>query len=160
LTLVRLIRDRGWQAVRMAPSEWGWLLAAIAFGGAAGPALLMIGLRQTSAGAASLLLNLEAVLTAALAWIVFKENVDRRIVLGMALIVAGGALLAWPGNRIGTPGIFGSLAIVGACACWAIDNNLTRKVAAADAVFLAAIKGLAAGAVNSGLAVAIGASLP
>jgi drug/metabolite transporter (DMT)-like permease len=160
LTLVRLVRDRGWQPARIARGDWRWLFAAIAFGGAAGPALLMIGLRQTSAGAASLLLNLEAVLTAALAWIVFKENTDRRIVLGMALIVAGGAVLAWPGSSTSTPGIFGSLAIAGACGCWAIDNNLTRKVAAADAVFLAAIKGLAAGAVNTGLAIAIGAPLP
>jgi drug/metabolite transporter (DMT)-like permease len=82
LTLVRFIRDRGWQSPHMAQGDWGWLVAAIAFGGAAGPALLMMGLQQTAAGTASLLLNLETVLTAVLAWIVFKENTDRRIVLG------------------------------------------------------------------------------
>jgi drug/metabolite transporter (DMT)-like permease len=158
LTLVRFVRDRGWQSPHISPGGWGWLLIAIAFGGGAAPVLLMTGLQQTAAGTASLLLNLEAVLTAVLAWIVFKENTDRRIVLGMALIVAGGAVLAWNGNAAGTSGMFGPLAIAGACLCWAIDNNLTRKVAAADAVFLAALKGLVAGTVNTGLAIAIGAS--
>jgi drug/metabolite transporter (DMT)-like permease len=160
LTLVRLIRDRGWTTPHMARGEWSWLLAAIAFGGAAGPALLMTGLQQTAAGTASLLLNLEAVLTAALAWIVFKENTDRRIVLGMGLIVAGGAVLAWPGGGTSVAGWLGPLAIAGACLCWAIDNNLTRKVSAGDAVFIAAVKGLIAGAVNTALALSIGAELP
>ena len=35
--------------------------------------------------------------------------------------------------------------------CWALDNNLTRRVSAADAVALASIKGLVAGAVNDTL---------
>ena len=48
----------------------------------AGPLLLMWGLAQTPASSASLLLNLEAVFTALLAWFVFKENFDRRIALG------------------------------------------------------------------------------
>ena len=160
LTLVRVVRDRGWSAPGVARGQWSWLLAAIAFGGAAAPALLMLGLQQTSAGTASLLLNLEAVLTAMLAWIVFKENTDRRIVLGMALIVAGGAVLAWPGGGAGAAGLAGPLFIAGACLCWAIDNNLTRKVSAADALFIAAIKGLVAGGVNTGLAIATGAQLP
>ena len=160
LTFVRLIRDRGWTSPHIVRGEWRWLMAAIAFGGAAGPALLMTGLQQTAAGTASLLLNLEGVLTAALAWIVFKENADRRIVLGMALIVAGGAVLAWPGAGASAAGLGGPLAIAGACLCWAIDNNLTRKVSAGDAVFIAAVKGLIAGAVNTALALSIGADLP
>ncbi|RBL66992.1 EamA/RhaT family transporter, partial [Pseudomonas sp. MWU13-2625] len=44
--------------------------------------------------------------------------------------------------------------------CWAIENNLTRKVSASDALFIAGSKGLAAGVVNTGLALAIGAQLP
>lgn len=59
------------------------------------PVLLVFGLVRTDSATASLLLNLEAVLTAAIAWVVFGENVDRRVVLGMMAIVAGGVLLAW-----------------------------------------------------------------
>src|SRR5207249_6606898 len=104
-----------------------WLAAAIAAGGIVGPILLMWGLSATPASSASLLLNLEGVLTALLAWFVFKENFDARIASGMALIAAGGVCLSWMGRpEVGVP--WSSLAIVGACLAWAIDNNLTRKV--------------------------------
>ena len=159
LTLARLIRDRGWKSAGMPVHEWPWLMGAIVFGGVLGPLLLMVGLSHTSAAAASLLLNLESVLTAVLAWMVFKEGTDRRIVLGMGLIVAGGAVLAWPTGEITAPGL-GTLALAGACLAWAIDNNLTRKVSASDALFIAGSKGLVAGCVNTALAFALGASWP
>ena len=93
LTLIRLLRDRGWQSSGLKSSEWPWLIGAIAFGGVLGPVALMFGLTLTSGATASLMLNLESVLTAVLAWVVFKENADRRIVAGMLAIVAGGLLL-------------------------------------------------------------------
>jgi drug/metabolite transporter (DMT)-like permease len=139
--------------------EWGWLAGAILFGGVLGPVLLMSGLAISAASTAALLLNLEGVLTAVLAWFVFRENFDRRIALGMAAIVAGGVALAWnPGSGFGAS--HGLLLIVAACLCWAIDNNLTRKVSGSDAVVIACVKGLAAGAVNVGLAMAAGQALP
>jgi drug/metabolite transporter (DMT)-like permease len=159
LALIRLIRDRGWKASGIPRQEWPWLLGAIAFGGILGPLLLMAGLSHTSASTASLFLNLESVLTAALAWLVFKESTDRRIVLGMALIVLGGAVLAWPSGETVASGI-GPLALAGACLAWAIDNNLTRKVSASDALFIAGSKGLVAGCVNTALGLALGASWP
>lgn len=159
LGMLRTLRDRGWRSPTIPASQWPWLLAAIGFGGVLGPILLMLGLTHTSAASASLLLNLEAVLTALLAWIVFRENADRRIVLGMALIVAGGAMLAWP-RAGGFAGGCGALAIAGACLCWALDNNLTRKVSASDAMFVAGLKGMAAGVVNTGIALLLGAHLP
>ncbi|MDB5748223.1 MAG: cnrT [Massilia sp.] len=136
-----------------------WLAGAIVAGGICGPVLLMTGLALVPASSASLLLNLEGVLTAALAWFVFKENFDRRIVLGMALIVAAGVLLSLDPAGAGSLAP-GALAIVAACLCWAIDNNLTRKVAAADAVQIVTIKGLVAGTVNLLIALAIGAEMP
>ncbi len=159
LTLVRLVRDKGWQSPGMPRNEWPWLLGAIAFGGVLGPLLLMVGLAHTTAATASLFLNLESVLTAVLAWMVFRENTDRRIVLGMALIVAGGAVLAWPTGEASVTGI-GPLALAGACLAWAIDNNLTRKVSASDALFIAGSKGLVAGSVNTALGLALGAAWP
>lgn len=160
LTLVRLLRDRGWQPSGLKSSEWPWLIGAIAFGGVLGPVALMFGLTLTSGATASLMLNLESVLTAVLAWVVFKENADRRIVAGMLAIVAGGLLLAWPQNSAQPQGWIGPLAVALACVCWAIDNNLTRKVSASDALFIAGIKGLVAGGVNGALALLLGAKLP
>jgi drug/metabolite transporter (DMT)-like permease len=160
LALARVIRDRGWQSPKLQRAEWPWLIGAIVFGGMLGPVLLMAGLAHTSAGAASLLLNLEAVLTALLAWIVFRENAGARVVTGMGLIVGGGVVLSWPGGVGEQRSWIGPLLIAGACLCWAIDNNLTRKVSAADALFIAGSKGLAAGAVNTVLALLLGAALP
>ncbi len=135
-----------------------WLLGAIVAGGMLGPALLMAGLARTSAASASLLLNIEGVLTALIAWLVFRENADRRIVAGMAAIVAGGALLAWqPGAVALAPG---ALLVIAACLCWGVDNNLTRKVSANDAMLVACLKGLIAGACNTALALTGGAVLP
>jgi len=144
--------------LRIPLKELPWLAGAILFGGVLGPALLMLGLTQVGAASASLLLNVEGVLTAMLAWVVFKENADRRIVAGMVAIVAGGVLLAWePGGTSLSPG---ALLIVGACLCWAIDNNLTRKVSTNDAMLVACLKGAFAGACNTALALASGAQLP
>ena len=160
LAAIRLLRDRRWRPSGLAPGEWRWLAGAIVFGGLLGPVLLVFGLSHTDAGVASLMLNLEAVLTAVLAWVIFKENADRRIVLGMLLIVAGGAVLAWPSATSEYPDWIGPLAIAGACLCWAIDNNLTRKVSLTDATWIAAVKGMAAGSVNLFLAFALGSQLP
>ena len=160
LAAVRLLRDRGWSPSGLVRGEWPWLAAAVLFGGVLGPALLMAGLVHTSGSGAALLLNLEAVLTAVIAWVVFRENAGRRVVAGMLLIVAGGVVLSWPAGGAGSSQWFGPLAIAAACLCWAIDNNLTRRVSAADAVFVAGIKGFAAGAVNTSLALSLGAAMP
>ncbi|MCG8293289.1 DMT family transporter [Pseudomonas entomophila] len=160
LTLVRLVRDRGWQRPGLPTGEWPWLLGAIFFGGVLAPVALMFGLTRTAGATASLMLNLESVLTAVLAWVVFKENADRRIVIGMVAIVLGGVVLSWPQESTTAHDWTGPLAVAFACLCWAIDNNLTRKVSASDALFIAGSKGLAAGVVNGGLALAIGSQLP
>ncbi|HJV71903.1 DMT family transporter [Ideonella sp.] len=147
------------EAAGIPRADWGWLAGAIGFGGVLGPALLMAGLARTDGASAALLLNLEAVFTALIAWWVFKENADRQVVAGMVAIVIGGVLLSWsPGGA--APWSSGALLIAGACLCWAIDNNLTRKVSSHDAMAVAGLKGLLAGAFNSVLALAAGASLP
>jgi drug/metabolite transporter (DMT)-like permease len=144
---------------RLKRQDLPWLGSAILAGGVVAPVLLLFGLRLTSASSASLLLNLEGVLTALLAWSVFKENFDRKILLGMLAIVSGGVLLSWQSQlALGVP--WGPLGIFGACLCWAIDNNLTRKVSAANPMHIAAIKGLVAGTVNVSLAMAAGATIP
>jgi len=158
LTALRLLTPG--RGVRLARGDGPWLAGAVVAGGIVAPVLLMLGLTGSSAGSASLLLNAEAVLTAILAWIVFKENAGRRIVLGMAAIVAGALVLSWPESGARLAASWPSLAILAACLCWAIDNNLTRKVSLADPLSIAAIKGLAAGTVNVVLAVAVGTPIP
>jgi drug/metabolite transporter (DMT)-like permease len=134
------------------------LAAVVMCGGVIGPVLLMIGLSTTEASAASLLLNLEGVLTLAIAWIVYRENVDLRIGLGAASILGGAVLLSWSGGSGGFG--WGALAIAAACLAWAVDNNLTRGLSSADPVEIAMIKGLVAGSVNVCLAAVVGTSWP
>jgi drug/metabolite transporter (DMT)-like permease len=158
LLIARVIRDRSWRAVRISRSELLSFAGAILFGGVLAPLLLMLGLKQTAAASASLLLNLEGVFTVAMAWWIFKENAGSRVVLGMLCIVAGGVALTWSAG--GSSDYRGAALIAAACFCWAIDNNLTRNVASLDAVLLGGGKGLVAGAVNVSLAVAGGVTLP
>ena len=135
-----------------------WLGLVILFGGVVGPVLLMLGLAHTAASSAALLLNLEGLATMAIAWVVFKENVDRHLLIGAAAILGGALILSWGGGLAGLG--LGALAITGACVAWGVDNNLTRKLSSADPVQIAAIKGLVAGAVNLALAFGRGARLP
>jgi drug/metabolite transporter (DMT)-like permease len=120
--------------------------------------MLMLGLARTSASSGSLLLNLEGLATMGIAWIVFRENVDRRLLAGALAILAGAVVLSWQGQGVRSDG--GSLLIATACLAWGIDNNLTRKLSSADPVQIALIKGLAAGGANLILALLRGASLP
>lgn len=139
--------------------DWRWLAGAIVAGGMVGPVLLLFGLSAMPASGASLLLNVEGVLTALLAWFGFKENFDRRIALGMLAIVTGAIVLSCPGEAR-FAGAWPALAVLGACLAWAIDNNLTRKVSLSDASFIAMTKGLVAGTTNLVLALSTHAVWP
>ncbi|TAM45119.1 MAG: DMT family transporter [Acidobacteria bacterium] len=158
-----VIRSRLRRAPPEAPLRVGdlsWLAGAILAGGVVGPVLLMTGLSGTSAAPGSLMLNLEGVFTAGLAWFVFRENFDRRIFAGMACILGGGVLLSWSGGQVGGGSIWPNLAIVGACLAWAVDNNLTRKISASDPLQIASLKGLVAGPTSIVLGLAAGERLP
>lgn len=145
---------------RLGRKDLGWMALVVLSGGVAGPLLLMVGLTTTAASTAALLLNLEGLATMVIAWLAFRENVDRRLLLGALAILGGAVLLSWqPGQGLGGAGI-GSLTIAGACLAWGIDNNLTRKVSGSDPVQIAMIKGLVAGAVNLTFALSLGAKLP
>jgi drug/metabolite transporter (DMT)-like permease len=135
-----------------------WLALAIGTGGVLGPVLLMLGLTLTTASTSALLLNLEGLATIGIAWLVYRENVDRRLLLGAFAILAGAVLLSWDGQGLTlSPG---ALLVAGACLAWGIDNNVTRQISAADPVVIAMLKGLVAGTVNVGLALLTEAALP
>jgi drug/metabolite transporter (DMT)-like permease len=156
--VIRSIRGfRGAEApLRLA--DVPWMIAIVAFGGILGPLFLMLGLARTYATSSSLLLNLEGLATMGIAWVVLRENVDRRLLLGAAAILAGAIAVSWQGQGIRFDQ--GGLLIAAACFAWGIDNNLTRRLSAADPVVIALIKGLAAGSANLILALCLGARLP
>lgn len=161
LFLFRLTRQRlsvNFVEAPLRRPDLPWLAGAILAGGVIAPLLLMIGLSTTPSSSAALLLNLESLATMVIAWVFFREHTDARIIAGAFAILAGAVLLSWNGAAGGLT--IGSLAIIGACLFWGMDNNLTRKISAADPVEIAMLKGLAAGAVNLGLAASRGAELP
>ena len=135
-----------------------WLVVIVLFGGIVGPMLLMFGLGRTPAASASLLLNLESLATMGIAWLAFRENVDRRLLLGALAIILGAMVLSWEGQSFSLDA--GAALIAGACICWGVDNNLTRKLSSADPVTIAMTKGLAAGAVNVASGFWLGDGLP
>jgi drug/metabolite transporter (DMT)-like permease len=158
--LARRLRSRAnVREASLRRSDWPWLGAAILTGGVIAPVMLMFGLSRVAAAEASLLLNLEGVFTAVVAWTVFREHVDQRIAAGMLAILTGAVVLAWePGQAVSLSS--GALLVAAACLGWAIDNNLTRKVSAGDPVQIASVKGLVAGGVNIAIALTLGASAP
>jgi drug/metabolite transporter (DMT)-like permease len=162
MTIIQIIRTftkREPTQNKVAVKEIPWLLGVIFFGGILGPVLLMYGLSLTPASTSSLLLNLEGVFTAGLAWLVFKEHYDRRIVIGMIAIIVGGAVLSWaPGITLKS--LAGPLLVAAACFCWGVDNNLTRKISLNDPILITMIKSIVAGTTNLLLALSIGARLP
>lgn len=158
LALLRLARRT--PRVRLERSEWGWLAGAVGAGGIVAPLLLLHGLSSLPASGASLLLNAEAVATALIAWIIFRENVGWRVGLGMLVIVAGALVLSWPTDALAFGSLVPTLEVLGACVLWGVDNNLTRKVSTNDSTWLAMVKGLVSGVTNTALGLALGALLP
>lgn len=140
-------------------SELPWLLGIVLCGGIGGPVLLMHGLSLASASNASLLLNLESVLTAVLAGLVFGEKFGSKVILGMIFVVLGGVALIGPVSLSGMNWT-GELLVGTACFAWALDNNLTRKVSMQDPVVLTFVKSSVAGVCNLVLASLMGSVWP
>jgi len=139
--------------------DWGWLGASILAGGLTAPVLLTIGLTTTSATVGSLLLNFEGVFTALLAWTVFGERWRSQVFLGIVAITSGGIVLSYT-EHINVGLSWGALAILGTCGAWAMDSNLTNKIATRDPFQIALIKSGIAGLINVAIASSIGQTLP
>lgn len=139
-------------------ARWN-LLGTVLFGGALAPALFIAALRKGTAFEVSAIMNLECVATALLARLLFREHVAGRVWGALALLCAGGALTGWaPGSPTGVSAA--AFLAVGACACWGLDNNLTRELEEVPPALLAVVKGLAAGAFNLLLALLFAPRFP
>jgi drug/metabolite transporter (DMT)-like permease len=140
---------------RLRLSDLPTLLTIASTGGIMGPVLMLVGLERVSGMTGSLLLNLEGSLTALLAVLVFREHLERRALLGSVSIFVGAATLS-SGSGSTHPDLGGVLALVGACACWAIDNNLTQKLSLRSPVAVVRFKTLSSGSCLLAISAATG----
>ncbi len=141
-------------------ADWPYAAAIAISGGMIAPVLMLHGLRQVSGVAGSLLLNLEAPFTIAIAVLFFREHLARREAIAAAIILLGGATLTLERDAPSEATLVGVLLIAAACACWAIDNNLTQKLTLKDPKALVRIKTLSAGSMNLAIALILGQKLP
>lgn len=132
--------------------DWRPLVVAIVAGGAVGPALLTAGLVHTPAATASLLLNMELVATVVLAATFFREYLGPNMIVAALLVTAAGALLVW---EPGATANLDALLIVGACACWGLDNSVTSRIDQVSPQHVTFLKGIVAGSVNLALGLII-----
>lgn len=153
---LRLSGSRG--GLPLAWKDAPWLAGAVLAGGVAAPIALLLGLKDTPAATASLLLNFECVATTLLAGFLFNEYIGRRIWLAICIITLASAILTLNGTQFGLS--LGALGILLACVLWGLDNNLTRNISSKDPLSIGIVKGLVAGAFSLGLALLLGAPLP
>lgn len=126
---IRRPREREAQLQR---GDAGRLLAMAVFGAVIGPVALVWGLQRTSGTSASLMLTLEAFFTALLAWRLYGETVDRRVLIAMACLMAGGMVLTLDQGLQGNVQLLGLAAVMVATVAWGVDNTLSRGVADRD----------------------------
>lgn len=143
----------------LAMKEYGWLAGAILAGGVLAPIVLLMGLRTTPAGTASLLLNFEAVATTLIAVVAFRESIGGRAWLAIGLITLAAILLSINPDQ-GWGLSLGALGILIACVLWGLDNNFTRHISSKDPQAITMIKGLVAGFFSLMLALLLGQSMP
>lgn len=140
-------------------ADWGWLAGAVFAGGVAAPIVLLLGLQNTAASTASLLLNFEGVATTLIAALVFKESIGKYAAWSILCVTIASIVLSW--DTSGQWGMsLGAVGILTACVLWGIDNNLTRQISAKDPLAIVTVKGLGAGTFSLILTLALGNALP
>lgn len=154
------LRQRVDREARLLPGDFPRLFAIAAFGAVVGPVALAWGLQRTSATSASLLLTLEALFTALLAWLLYRETLGRRVWVAMLMLVAGGLVLIADQSRDSGVRLAGLLAVLLATAAWGVDNTLSRALAERDPAQVVTAKALLGASATSVLALSFGESMP
>jgi drug/metabolite transporter (DMT)-like permease len=127
-----LLRQPVDQEAKVLRSDVPRLLAVAGFGAVLGPVALAWGLQRTSGTGASLMLTLEALFTALLAWRLYGETMDKRVWAAMLMLLAGGILLVVDQGLSNGGQLLGLLAVLMATAAWGADNTLSRALAERD----------------------------
>lgn len=148
------------EEARLQPADIPRLLAMAGFGAALGPVALAWGLQHTSGTSASLMLSLEALFTATLAWWLYSETMDRRIGTAMLLLLAGGMSLVLDQGLQGAVQLLGLLAVTVATIAWGVDNALSRSLAERDPSQVVMAKAALGSLATATLAVSFGEPLP
>jgi drug/metabolite transporter (DMT)-like permease len=152
--------SRAGREARLRRSDLKRLLAMAGMGAVLGPVALAWGLQRTSGSSASLMLTLEALFTAVLAWRWYGETLDRRVIAAMALLLAGGVLLVVERGLAGQAQLLGLLAVALATVAWGVDNTLSRGVAERDPSQVVGAKAALGAAATTALAFAAQEPLP
>ena len=145
---------------RVQRSDIPRLVAMAGFGAALGPVALAWGLQHTSGASASLMLTLEALFTATLAWRLYSETMDRRVWAAMFLLLAGGMALVLDQGLQGGVQLLGLLAVLLATVAWGVDNTLSRGLAERDPSQVVMTKAILGAAATAALAAGTGEPLP
>jgi drug/metabolite transporter (DMT)-like permease len=153
-------RTRVEREARVQRSDLPRLLAMAAFGAVVGPVALAWGLQRTSGTSASLMLTLEALFTAVLAWRLYRETMDGRVWSAMGLLLAGGMVLVIDQGRGGDAQLAGLLAVLLGTAAWGVDNTLSRALAERDPGQVVLVKAGLGSAATVLLALLFGEPLP
>lgn len=155
-----LLRRPVEREARLLRADVGRLVLVALFGAVLGPVALAWGLQRTSATSASLMLTLEALFTAVLAWRLYGEVMDRRVRVAMALLLAGGAVLVLDQGRLGDTRLAGALAVLAATAAWGLDNAMSRALAERDPGQVVLAKAALGALATTVLAWALGEAAP
>ncbi len=155
-----LLRRSATREARLRRSDLPRLLAVVALGAVLGPVALAWGLQRTSGASASLMLTLEAVFTALLAWRLYRETMDARVWAAMGLLLAGGVVLILGQGRLGSSQMAGMLAVLLATAAWGIDNTLSRALAERDPGQVVMVKAALGASVTAVLALGFSEPAP
>ena len=158
LSVAMRLRPRTTEA-SLQRSDLPFLAAVTLTGGVLAPVAMLTGLDRTSGVAGSLLLNLEAPFTILVALLVFGEFLDRSSKAASVLIIGGAVVLGFGPGAIRADAI-GATLIAGACALWAIDNNLTQRLTDRDPFAIVRVKASVAAVANLTIATARGAHWP
>ena len=145
---------------RVQRSDLPRLLAMAGFGAVLGPVALAWGLQHTSGTGASLMLTLEALFTALLAWLLYRETMDRRVWAAMLLLMIGGAVLVLDQGRSGSGQAMGLFAVLLATAAWGADNTLSRALAERDPSQVVMVKAALGASATAGIAVIASEPMP
>jgi drug/metabolite transporter (DMT)-like permease len=141
-------------------SDFPRIAAMAGFGAVIGPVALAWGLQRTSGSSASLMLTLEALFTAVLAWRLYGETMDQRVAMAMLFLLAGGVALVLEQGLAGDTQLSGLLAVSLATAAWGVDNTLSRGVADRDPGQVVLAKAGLGATATVGMALLLGEPVP
>jgi len=111
------------------------------------PILMMYGVKIGNASSASLLNNFEIVATSLFAFIIFKEKISNKLIIGILLILLSSILLTFDSTDKFSFSL-GSILVLLATISWGFENNCTKQLSNKNTYTIVTIKGLSCGTIS------------